>query len=98
PSLPLLSLHDALPIFDEGTLLYMPTTYPAVSIGEARQILQQTDKLIKTVPEVKRVFGKVGRARTATDTAPITMIDTVVQLKPKSDRKSTRLNSSHVSI
>lgn len=76
---------EFMPTLNEGTLLYMPTTYPSVSIGEARQILQQTDKLIKTVPEVKRVFGKVGRARTATDTAPLTMIDTVVTLKPKSE-------------
>ncbi|HET7569821.1 MAG TPA: CusA/CzcA family heavy metal efflux RND transporter [Gammaproteobacteria bacterium] len=76
---------EFMPTLNEGTLLYMPTTYPAVSIGEARRILQQTDRLIKSVPEVKRVFGKVGRARTATDTAPITMFDTVVQLQPKSE-------------
>lgn len=74
---------EFMPTLREGTLLYMPITYPSVSIGEASQILQITDKLISTVPEVKRVFGKVGRARTATDTAPITMIDTVVMLKPK---------------
>lgn len=76
--------HELMPELDEGTLLYMPTTYPSVSIGAARQILQQTDRLIKTVPEVQRVFGKVGRAQTATDSAPITMIDTVVMLKPES--------------
>jgi len=61
----------------------MPTTYPGISIGQARQLLQQTDKLIKTVPEVKTVFGKVGRAETATDPAPLTMIETFIQFKPK---------------
>lgn len=64
--------------------MYMPTTYAAVSIGEARDILQQTNKLIKTVPEVATVFGKVGRAETATDPAPLTMLETFIQLKPKS--------------
>jgi Cu(I)/Ag(I) efflux system membrane protein CusA/SilA len=63
----------------------MPTTYPGISIGQARQLLQQTDKLIKTVPEVKTVFGKVGRAETATDPAPLTMIETFIQFKPKSE-------------
>ena len=61
----------------------MPTTYAGVSIGKAREILQQTDKLIKTIPEVISVFGKVGRAETATDPAPLTMIETFIQLKPK---------------
>jgi len=65
--------------------MYMPTTYPGISIGQARQLLQQTDKLIKSVPEVKTVFGKVGRAETATDPAPLTMIETFIQLKPKSE-------------
>lgn len=74
---------EFMPSFDEGDLLYMPTTLPGVSIQEAGQILQQTDRLIKTVPEVKSVFGKVGRADTATDPAPLTMIETTIQLKPK---------------
>ncbi|MCL1123348.1 efflux RND transporter permease subunit [Shewanella surugensis] len=74
---------EFIPPLDEGDLMYMPTTYPGISIGEARQLLQQTDKLIKTVPEVKTVFGKVGRAETATDPAPLTMIETFIQLKPK---------------
>ena len=60
----------------------MPSTFPAVSIGKAQEILQQTDKLIATVPEVKRVFGKVGRADTATDPAPLTMVETTIQLRP----------------
>jgi Cu(I)/Ag(I) efflux system membrane protein CusA/SilA len=74
-----------MPPLDEGDLMYMPTTYPAISIGKARELLQQTDKLISTLPEVKTVFGKVGRAETATDPAPLTMIETFIQLKPKSE-------------
>ncbi len=74
---------EFMPPLDEGDLMYMPTTYAGVSIGKAREILQQTDKLIKTVPEVVSVFGKIGRAETATDPAPLTMIETFIQLKPK---------------
>ena len=74
---------EFMPELDEGDLLYMPTTYPGISVGKARELLQQIDKLIKTVPEVKRVFGKVGRAETATDPAPLTMIETTIQLKPR---------------
>ena len=74
---------EFMPTLDEGDLMYMPTTYAGVSIGEARQILQQTDKLIKTLPEVETVFGKIGRADTATDPAPLTMIETVIQFKPR---------------
>jgi len=74
---------EFMPDLDEGDLMYMPTTFPGVSIGKAQEILQQTDKLIKTVPKVKSVFGKIGRADTATDPAPLTMIETTVQLKPK---------------
>ncbi len=70
---------EFMPSLDEGDLMYMPTTYPGISIGQARQLLQQTDKLIRTVPEVKTVFGKVGRAETATDPAPLTMIETFIQ-------------------
>ncbi len=74
---------EFMPDLDEGDLLYMPSAFPAISIGKAQQLLQQTDKLIKTVPEVERVFGKVGRAETATDPAPLTMIETTIQLKPR---------------
>ncbi len=74
---------EFIPPLDEGDLMYMPTTYPGISIGKARELLQQTDKLIYTVPEVLTVFGKVGRAETATDPAPLTMIETFVQLKPR---------------
>lgn len=73
---------EFMPTLDEGDLLYMPTTFPALSAGKAQQLLQQTDKLIKTVPEVERVFGKIGRADTATDPAPLTMVETIIQLKP----------------
>lgn len=74
---------EFIPPLDEGDLMYMPTTYPGISIGKAREILQQTNKLIKTVPEVKTVWGKVGRAETATDPAPLTMIETTIQFKPR---------------
>lgn len=74
---------EFIPPLDEGDLMYMPTTYPGISIGKARELLQQTDRLIKTVPEVETVFGKMGRAETATDPAPLTMIETFIQLKPR---------------
>lgn len=75
---------EFIPPLDEGDLMYMPTTYPGISIGKARELLQQTDRLISTVPEVKTVFGKMGRAESATDPAPLTMIETVVQFHPRS--------------
>ncbi len=76
---------EFIPPLDEGDLMYMPTTYPGISIGKARELLQQTDKLIASVPEVKTVFGKIGRADSATDPAPLTMIETFIQLKPQSE-------------
>ena len=76
---------EFMPPLDEGDLMYMPTTYPGVSIDKARELLQHTDRMIKKVPEVKSVFGKIGRAETATDPAPLTMIETVIQLKPRED-------------
>ncbi|WP_353571411.1 efflux RND transporter permease subunit [Candidatus Albibeggiatoa sp. nov. BB20] len=76
---------EFMPELYEGDLMYMPTTLPGVSIGKAQQLLQQTDRLIATFPEVERVFGKVGRADTATDPAPLTMIETLIQLKPQSE-------------
>lgn len=79
---------EFIPPLDEGDLMYMPTTYPGISIGKARELLQQTDKLIRTVPEVETVFGKVGRADSATDPAPLTMIETVIQFKPKDQWRS----------
>ncbi|WP_418642652.1 efflux RND transporter permease subunit [Vibrio chaetopteri] len=76
---------EFIPPLDEGDLMYMPTTYPGISIGKARELLQQTNKLIKTVPEVETVWGKIGRAETATDPAPLTMIETTIQLKPRDE-------------
>ena len=76
---------EFMPPLDEGDLMYMPTPYPGVSIDKAREILQHTDRMISEVPEVKQVFGKIGRAETATDPAPLTMIETVIQLKPRSE-------------
>ena len=76
---------EFMPELDEGDLMYMPTTLPAISIGKAQQILQQTNKLIRTVPEVDTVFGKMGRAETATDPAPLTMIETIIRFKPRDE-------------
>ncbi len=76
---------EFMPELDEGDLLYMPTTFTGISIGKAGELLQLTDKLIRTIPEVATVFGKVGRAETATDPAPLTMIETTIQLRPKSE-------------
>ena len=76
---------EFMPPLDEGDIMYMPTTYPGVSIDKAREILQHTDRMISEVPEVKQVFGKIGRAETATDPAPLTMIETVIQLKPREE-------------
>jgi len=74
---------EFMPELDEGDFLYMPTTLPGLSTDAARALLQQTDKLIRTVPEVERVFGKAGRAESATDPAPIEMFETVIKLKPR---------------
>lgn len=75
---------EFMPPLYEGDLLYMPTTLPGISITKAKEILQQTDKIIKSFPEVESVFGKMGRAETATDPAPLSMIETTIQLKPQS--------------
>jgi len=74
---------EFMPDLNEGDLMYMPTTFPGISIGKAQELLQQTNKLIRTVPEVEQVFGKIGRAETATDPAPLTMIESVIRLKPE---------------
>jgi copper/silver efflux system protein len=85
---------EFMPPLDEGDILYMPTTFPGISITKAKELLQQTDKILYTFPEVRSVFGKVGRAESATDSAPLSMIETTVRLKPKEDwpnpDKSTR--------
>ena len=74
---------EFMPPLDEGDLLYMPSTLPGISAREAARLLQQTDRLIKTVPEVESVFGKAGRAETATDPAPLTMLETTIRFKPR---------------
>jgi len=76
---------EFLPPLDEGDLLYMPTALPGLSAQKAVELLQQTDRMIKTLPEVARVFGKVGRAETATDPAPLEMFETTIQFKPKTE-------------
>jgi Cu(I)/Ag(I) efflux system membrane protein CusA/SilA len=74
---------EFMPPLDEGDLLYMPSALPGLSVGKVSQLLQQTDRLIKTVPEVQSVFGKAGRAETATDPAPLEMFETTIQFKPR---------------
>ncbi|ELW9441616.1 efflux RND transporter permease subunit [Pluralibacter gergoviae] len=74
---------EFMPPLDEGDLLYMPSTLPGISAREAGRLLQQTDRLIKRVPEVESVFGKAGRADTATDSAPLTMLETTIRFKPR---------------
>ncbi len=76
---------EFMPPLYEGDLLYMPTTLPGISITKAKELLQQTDRIIRTFPEVKRVFGKIGRAETATDPAPLSMLETTITLKPEKE-------------
>ncbi len=76
---------EFMPPLNEGDLLYMPTTLPGISITKAKELLQQTDRIIASFPEVHHVFGKIGRAETATDPAPLTMIETTIMLKPESE-------------
>jgi Cu(I)/Ag(I) efflux system membrane protein CusA/SilA len=85
-AIPMLQLGgEFMPPLDEGDLLYMPSALPGLSASKAAQLLQQTDRMIKTVPEVARVFGKAGRADTATDPAPMEMFETTIQFKPRSE-------------
>ncbi|KAB2888761.1 MAG: efflux RND transporter permease subunit [Desulfobulbaceae bacterium] len=76
---------EFMPALYEGDLLYMPTTLPGLSVTKAREVLQQTDRIIRQFPEVEHVFGKIGRAETATDPAPMMMIETTITLKPESE-------------
>jgi Cu(I)/Ag(I) efflux system membrane protein CusA/SilA len=76
---------EFMPPLDEGSLFYMPTTMPGISIAESRKLLQATDRIIKGFPEVERVLGKAGRAETSTDPAPLSMLETVITLRPKSE-------------
>lgn len=77
--------NEFMPDLNEGDFLYMPSAFPAVSIGKSREMLQQTNKMIATVPEVQTVHGKAGRAESATDPAPLTMVETTIQLKPEDE-------------
>jgi Cu(I)/Ag(I) efflux system membrane protein CusA/SilA len=79
---------EFMPQMNEGDLLYMPSALPGISTAKASMLLQQTDRLIKTVPEVESVFGKAGRADTATDPAPLEMFETTIRFKPKSEWRS----------
>lgn len=76
---------EFMPPLYEGDLLYMPTTFPGISVTKAKEVLQQTDRIIRSFPEVATVFGKVGRAETATDPAPMDMIETTIRLKPEEE-------------
>jgi len=76
---------EYMPTLEEGSILYMPTTSPGISVTEAQKLLQATDRIIKTFPEVQHVLGKAGRAETATDPAPLSMLETVITLKPRSE-------------
>jgi len=76
---------EFMPPLDEGDVLYMPTALPGLAVGKAAEILQQTDRIIRGFPEVERVFGKIGRAETATDPAPLEMVETTVRFKPKDE-------------
>src|SRR5205085_11966211 len=76
---------EFMPPLDEGDLLYMPSSLPGISAGKAAELLQQTNRLIRTVPEVLSVFGKAGRAESATDPAPLEMFETTIQLKPRAE-------------
>ncbi len=76
---------EFMPPLNEGTILYMPTTLPGISVAEAQRVLQLQDQLIKSIPEVERVFGKAGRAETSTDPAPFSMMETTILLKPKAE-------------
>ncbi len=75
---------EFMPPLDEGDILYMPTTFPGISITKAKELVKQTDKILATFPEVHHVFGKIGRAETATDAAPLSMLETTIRLKPRS--------------
>ncbi len=76
---------EFMPPLDEGDILYMPTTFPGISITKAKEILQQTDKILASFPEVHHVFGKIGRAESATDAAPLSMVETTIRLKPREE-------------
>ena len=77
--------HEFMPPLNEGVILYMPTTLPGISVTEAQRLMQMQDRVLRSFPEVERVYGKAGRADTSTDPAPLSMMETTVVLKPKSE-------------
>ena len=83
---------EFMPPLDEGDLLYMPTTLPGISITKAKELIQQTDKIIQSFPEVHHTMGKIGRAETATDPAPLSMIETIIMLRPRIEYEQIRVN------
>jgi Cu(I)/Ag(I) efflux system membrane protein CusA/SilA len=89
---------EFMPPLYEGDLLYMPTTFPGIGPTQARQVLQQTDKIIRSFPEVQSVFGKIGRAETATDPAPMDMIETTIQLKEEKDWPEVDIRDGNVKV
>src|SRR5581483_8858355 len=87
---------EFMPPLDEGSILYMPTTLPGISIGEAQRLLEAQDRILKSFPEVESVFGKAGRAETSTDPAPFSMMEITIVLKPHDQwRKKERWYSSY---
>ncbi|MDG1230880.1 MAG: CusA/CzcA family heavy metal efflux RND transporter [Pseudomonadales bacterium] len=89
---------EFMPPLDEGDILYMPTTFPGISITKAKELLQQTDKIIASFDEVRHVFGKVGRVESATDSAPLSMIETTIRLKPKEDWPDPTLSTNELML
>lgn len=89
---------EFMPPLDEGDILYMPTTFPGISITKAKELLQQTDKIIASFDEVRHVFGKVGRVESATDSAPLSMIETTIRLKPKEDWPDPTLSTKELML
>jgi Cu(I)/Ag(I) efflux system membrane protein CusA/SilA len=82
---------EFMPPLNEGDLLYMPTTLPGISITKARELLQQTDKIIQRFPEVHHTLGKIGRAETATDSAPLSMVETTIMIRPEVEYAQERV-------
>ena len=89
---------EFMPPLDEGDILYMPTTFPGISITKAKELLQQTDKILASFDEVRHVFGKVGRAETATDAAPLSMLETTIRLKPREDWPDPSLSTQDLML
>ncbi len=87
---------EFMPPLDEGDILYMPTTFPGISITKAKELLQQTDKILASFDEVQHVFGKAGRVESATDSAPLSMLETTVRLKPKEDWPDPTLSTKEL--